>query len=157
MPQTLTIAEAAALTGLSKTAVRRRVERGSLPAVLRAGVRRIPLSELERQGLVPAGVGVAEAAGPPTQEAWSELLDRLVDQERRLAEYRLLAAQAESLHGEIEAERGARQAAEAALHEARARVRMLEARTSARPPGAGRALRAAAALLARAARARRLP
>lgn len=157
MPQTLTIAETAALTGLSKTAVRRRVERGTLRAVLHAGVRRIPLSELHRQGLVPAGDDVAEPTGQPAQEAWSDLLDRLVDQERRLAEYRLLTAQAESLHGEMEAERRARQAAEAALHEAQAQVRMLEARPPAHPPGVGGALRAAAALLIQAARARRLP
>jgi excisionase family DNA binding protein len=156
MPTTVTISEAAALTGLSKTAVRRRVERGSLPAVVRDGVRRIPVSELERQGLLaspgpaalPSGDEEPEAAPAPGHPAWGELLDRLVAQERELAGHRLLAAQAESLGAQVEGERRAREAAEAALHEARARVRALEARL-ARPVGrrvAAHAARVAAAL-----------
>lgn len=156
MPTTVTISEAAALTGLSKTAVRRRVERGSLPAVVRDGVRRIPLSELERQGLLsstghaaPPPVHEEPAAAPaPGHPALGELLDRLVAQERELAEHRLLAAQAESVGSQVEGERRAREAAEAALHEARARLQALEARLARRAVRrvAARAARVAAAL-----------
>ncbi len=49
--ETLTIAEAAEATGLTKKAIRNRVDRGQLRAVLRDGVRRIPRSELDRAGL----------------------------------------------------------------------------------------------------------
>jgi excisionase family DNA binding protein len=156
MPTTVTISEAAALTGLSKTAVRRRVERGSLPAVVRDGVRRIPLSELERQGLLSASDAAPrppndeppQAAPAPGHPAWGELLDRLVAQERELAEHRRLAAQAESLGAQVEVERRAREAAEAALHETRARLQALEARLARRAGRrvAAQAARAAAAL-----------
>jgi excisionase family DNA binding protein len=159
MPRTLTISEAAALTGLSKTALRRRVERGSLPAVVRDGVRRIPVSELERQGLLaPEGEGAGAPAEPtqlrpptPGYPDWGELLDRLVAQERALAEHRLLAARAESLGTQVQVERRARQAAEAALHEARAHARALEARLARRPGrrAAARVARLAAAVVDR--------
>jgi excisionase family DNA binding protein len=69
MPTTVTIAEAAALTGLSKTALRRRIERGSLPAVVRGGVRRIPVSELERRGLVRAASARADDPRPAADGA----------------------------------------------------------------------------------------
>src|ERR1041385_8916161 len=50
-PRTLTVEEAAQLTGLTKTALKRRIDRGTLPAVVRGGRRRIPVSELYRRGL----------------------------------------------------------------------------------------------------------
>ncbi len=49
----LSLAEAAETTGLSRKALARRIERGSLRSVLRDGQRYIPLSELERAGLLP--------------------------------------------------------------------------------------------------------
>jgi succinoglycan biosynthesis transport protein ExoP len=52
---TVTVSEAAALTGLSKAAVRQRIQRGSLASAVRDGQRLIPVSELERQGLLPSG------------------------------------------------------------------------------------------------------
>jgi len=147
MPRTVTIAEAAALTGLTKTAVRRRVERGSLSAVVRDGVRRIPVSELERQGLIAVeGDSTAPAAAAePAEPGWAELLDRLVAQERELAEYRQIAARAESLDRRLDAERRAREAAEAALHESRARVQALEAQPPPRPGAEARRLLGAGA------------
>ena len=48
----LTIREASRATGLSVKAVRGRVERGSLKAVMVDNRRRIPLSELMRAGLL---------------------------------------------------------------------------------------------------------
>ena len=50
--ETLTFAQAAEVTGLSKKALRNRVYRGQIRAVLKDGLRRIPRSELERLELV---------------------------------------------------------------------------------------------------------
>ena len=58
-PRTLTIKETAEATGLTIKAVRSRIERGTLPAVVRDGLRRIPYSELVRAGLVEADNGAA--------------------------------------------------------------------------------------------------
>ena len=49
--ESFTISEAAQLTGLTKKAVRHRVDRGRLHAVMEDGVRRITRSELKRAGL----------------------------------------------------------------------------------------------------------
>ena len=57
--RTLTIKETAEATGLTIKAVRSRIERGTLPAVVRDGLRRIPYSELVRAGLVEADNGAA--------------------------------------------------------------------------------------------------
>jgi chromosome segregation ATPase len=46
------VAEAAALTGLSKAAIRGRIRRGALASDVQDGRRRIPLAELQRQGLL---------------------------------------------------------------------------------------------------------
>jgi ribosomal protein L16 Arg81 hydroxylase len=50
--ETYTIREAAELCGVTVVAMRKRVDRGGVRAVLSAGVRRIPHSELERAGLL---------------------------------------------------------------------------------------------------------
>jgi excisionase family DNA binding protein len=117
--RTYTITEAADLTGLSRKAIARRVERGSLRSVVRNGRRRIPRSELVRNGLLedaekrpPAGApsspllprpGVGtdlEAAG--TNEdmlaaLFREVLDRFERQSQEIAQFRALTVQAESL------------------------------------------------------------
>jgi excisionase family DNA binding protein len=103
--ETLTIAEAADTTGLTKKAIRNRVDRGQLRAVLRDGVRRIPRSELDRIGLSEAGDGAAirqRAAPGQPQEAsgWNELLERLERQAGELAELRQLTRAAESLQAD---------------------------------------------------------
>ena len=46
------VAEAAALTGLSKAAIRGRIRRGALASEVQDGRHRIPLAELQSQGLV---------------------------------------------------------------------------------------------------------
>jgi hypothetical protein len=139
---TVTIAEAAELSGLSKIALRRRIERGSLPAVRREGVRRIPLAELRRQGLLreESGRGSAGALTPAGHPGWGELLDRLAAQERELLSLRALPAEAESLRARFAEEAHARRAAESALQEARARMREVEARLARRASLRGRLL-----------------
>jgi hypothetical protein len=52
LPRVLTATEAAAATGLTVRAIRRRLDRGTLQHVKRDGVRLIPRSELERHGLL---------------------------------------------------------------------------------------------------------
>jgi hypothetical protein len=102
--QTLTLKEAAEACGLSVKALQRRAERGTLRVVVRDGVRRLPLSELERAGLLPD----AEVRG---------LRDELARLERELATHRLLV---ERVERETAVEVEARQRAEAAAVEARA-------------------------------------
>jgi hypothetical protein len=134
------------MSGLTAKAIRRRLERGTIPSVLRDGVRRIPLSELQRQGLVSldgAPQGGSNGAGshggyPAGAEGWKEVIDRLLAQERELTEHRLLSAQAAA---ERDAERRAREALEQEFHReraelaaARARIAELEASPAATPP-----------------------
>lgn len=133
--ETLTIAEAAEATGLSKKALRNRVDRGQLRAVLREGVRRIPRSELERAGIaVRLPHEAADGADTPPQDeaespsleatAWRDVLERLERQAGELAELRVITRQAESLREErdrfeaaVQREHAERQAAEARLQE----------------------------------------
>lgn len=117
----LTIAEAAELTGLSRKAMARRVERGSVRSVLRSSRRLIPRSELIRVGLVPAeghsesgdlvdqllshSVAFSEEAGSDRsllEVLVRELLDRVQRQAAELAHYRALTAEAASLRLERE-------------------------------------------------------
>jgi len=131
--ETLTFAEAAKTTGLTKKALRNRVYRGQLQSVLRDRVRRIPRSELEREGLIPGnGEGTEtpktfqETPDVPAEtdresDVVSELLERLERQAAELGELRLLTREAESL----QVDRGR---LEGALHEARAKVTELEAK-----------------------------
>ena len=117
--RTYTITETAELTGLSRKAVARRVERGSLRSVVRNGRRRIPRSELVRAGLLdegeqrprdddPAapflphpssGGALAETGSSEDMLAalFREVLDRFERQSQEIAQYRALTVQAESL------------------------------------------------------------
>jgi excisionase family DNA binding protein len=106
VPQrTVTIAEAARLTGLSKAAIRSRIERGSLRVQKRGGIRRVPLDELAELGLLTTNEDIGEHA-PLTVD---ELLDRL---ERQAETIGALRAENESLSRDLEAERSRRQRAE---------------------------------------------
>jgi excisionase family DNA binding protein len=117
----LTIAEAAELTGLSRKAIARRVERGSIRSVLRSGKRLIPRSELIRVGLLPpagySGVdqlteavlshsvtrpGTGGGEQSLLEALVRELLDRVQSQAGELAQYKALTAEAESLRLERE-------------------------------------------------------
>jgi len=104
--ETFTIREAAERCEVSYQAMRRRVDRGSLQAVHKDGVRRIPRAELERAGLWP---GVRSGAPEEVQRLQAENEDL----RRELRELRLLPQQ-------VDAEREARERVEAALHQERA-------------------------------------
>lgn len=134
--RTYTIVEAAEATGLSRKAIARRLERGSLRSLVRNGRRLVPRSELVRAGLLPEEGAATEPQAPPqspvagTADTGSpevmlaalmrELLDRLERQGNEIASYRAITAQAESLHLERE------------VSELRTRLLALEGR----PPGA---------------------
>jgi len=117
--RTYTISEAAELTGVSRKAIARRVERGSLRSVVRNGRRRIPRSELVRAGLLEDGGQRAPRSGPASpplprpgpggelaeverpddmlSALFREVLDRFERQSQEIAQYRALTVQAESL------------------------------------------------------------
>ncbi len=122
--RTYTISEAAELTGLSRKAVTRRVERGSLRSLVRRGRRLIPRSELVRAGLIPPEADSPERTTPtpglpspqstPLADPLSpfgdqalgallrELLERLERQAGEIAQFRAITAQAESLRWDNE-------------------------------------------------------
>ena len=118
--RTYTISEAAELTGLSRKALARRVERGSLQYVVRDGRRRIPVAELVRVGLLQDDESadddefdprllLSEGARPrddlpvrydPGQTLAAvlrELFDRFERQATEIANLRALTVHAESL------------------------------------------------------------
>jgi excisionase family DNA binding protein len=102
--RTVTIAEAARLTGLSKAAIRSRIERGSLRVSKRGGVRRVPLDELAELGLLSG-----EDVGDREPLTTDQLLDRL---ERQAEQIGALRAENEALTRDLEIERARREAAE---------------------------------------------
>ena len=103
--RSVTIAEAAKLTGLSKEAIRSRIERGALRASKRGGVRRVPLDELAELGLLTGGEDIGDRS-PLTVD---QLLDRLERQAEQIGELR---AENESLTRDLEVERLRRERAE---------------------------------------------
>lgn len=120
----LTLREAADHCGVSLNALRKRSDRGQLRTVLSGGVRRVPLSELERQGLVPGADVRALRAD----------LDRA---RAELAEHRQLTQRAESA---LQAEGQAHNLTRDALAEQRAhrltaeqRLEALEENVARRP------------------------
>lgn len=129
--ETYTISEAAALSGLSQKAIRNRVDRGQLRAVKRAGVRRIPRSELRRANLLRGSQEAHEQPPEPdvaelrisNEPLVGQLLDRLERQAEQLGEYRALSRRAESLQEE-------RDLLEKAVQDARAEVLRAETRAA---------------------------
>ena len=103
--RSVTIAEAARLTGLSKEAIRARIDRGSLRASKRAGLRRVALDELAELGLLAGGEDVGDRS-PLTVD---QMLDRL---ERQAEQIGALRAENESLTRDLEVERLRRERAE---------------------------------------------
>jgi excisionase family DNA binding protein len=118
--RTFTVSEAAELTGLSRKALARRIERGSIRCVVRDGRRRIPVAELIRVGLLeneehaqdeefdprfllPGGsrpradLPVPYEASQTLAAVVRELFDRFERQAAELANFRALTVQAESL------------------------------------------------------------
>lgn len=98
---TVTIAQAAELTGLSETALRRRVERGTLVSVRRGRQRLMVVADLKRAGLIDTDAEIpdAEPSPPITVE---DTLDRLERQAERIGR---LEAELEQARRELDAER----------------------------------------------------
>src|SRR3954467_602794 len=96
--RTVTIAEAARLTGLSKAAIRSRIERGSLRVSKRGGGRRVPLDEPAERGLLGGGEDVGDHEPLTTDQ----LLDRL---ERQAEQIGALRGEKETPTPEIAIER----------------------------------------------------
>lgn len=147
VPPLLTIAEAATRTGLSKKAMRSRVDRGAIPVVKGADdVRRIALPTLVQLGLLtpegtpPAAPEAAPAAAPPAPVARAR-----ADADRVGAEATAAVAAVERLAGELathrllesqasereQQERRARHALEAELQAARASAKQAQLRADA--------------------------
>ncbi len=84
--ETYTLREAAALTGTTLAAMRKKAERGQLRTVIRDGKRRVPRAELERLGLP------VEPRPAATAEVVAELIARLEQQAAELASLRQLPA-----------------------------------------------------------------
>jgi excisionase family DNA binding protein len=87
----LTIAEASELTGLSKRALARRVERGQLPASKEGGLRRIEARALADAGLLNLATGAPPLWAPSRMDPGAvarEIVETLVRQSVELHELR---------------------------------------------------------------------
>jgi excisionase family DNA binding protein len=101
-----TIAEASELTGLSKRALARRIERGQLPAVKEGGLRYVMGSDLAAAGLLVGGTGKPPPWGRQRvkpEVVAREIVDTLVRQSVELHELRrqLRALVDESRHEDV--------------------------------------------------------
>jgi len=144
-----TIAEASALTGLSKRALARRIERGQLPAVKVGGLRYIEARALAEAGLLDLATG-----GPPVWASQKlapdavarEIVQTLVRQGIELHElqrsFEELGAESRrddtELRYEIDRARAERAELRAALEEAEQRIaelrRRIDGATESRSP-----------------------
>lgn len=82
--ETFTISEAAEFTGLTKKAVRHRVDRGQIRAEKDGGIRRISREELARVGLVPPIVEPPAERAPELTGQVLQLKSALAALEREL-------------------------------------------------------------------------
>lgn len=82
----LTIRDASRATGLSVKAIRRRVERGTLPHELVDGVRRVPMSALLCAGLLVTRPDARRADGSAAGDPLSALARRVEQLEARVTE-----------------------------------------------------------------------
>jgi len=118
--KTYTTQEAAAATGLSIRALRKRIERGQLRAVQHGRYWRLPHAELERAGLVPSeGTQIPEGT-EGTSDGLASLLAELeatraenVRLTQELVRLRPLPAQVDAVTESLQRERAERLAAEA--------------------------------------------
>jgi hypothetical protein len=135
----LTIAEASELTGLSKRALARRIERGQLPASKEDGLRRVEAGSLADAGLLNLATGEpplwAKTRMDPGAVA-REIVDTLVRQTVELHELRsrleLFVSESrhedEELRGEIERAHREREELRTALRRADERIAQLRTR-----------------------------
>jgi excisionase family DNA binding protein len=135
----LTIAEASELTGLSKRALARRIERRQLPASKEGGLRRIEARALADAGLLDLATGAPPLWARSRMDSGAvarEIVETLVRQSIELHELRsrLDSFVSESRHGDdlirAELERAQREREElrAALREADERIAALRTR-----------------------------
>lgn len=130
--QSYSLRDAADLCGVSLVAMRSRADRGTIQTVLHDGERRVPHAELERAGLLP--------------DAELQQLRRRVEQlTGELASSRQLVVSTELA---AEAERQARERAEAALFERQAAALAAEAAAAAAGEKAEEAIAASEELAA---------
>jgi excisionase family DNA binding protein len=132
----LTIAEASELTGLSKRALARRIERGQLPAIKEAGLRRVEARSLADAGLLNLATGApplwAQNRMDPGAVA-REIVETLVRQSVELHELRTRLDtfvdesrhDDELLRAEIERAQREREELRAALRKADQRIAQL--------------------------------
>jgi excisionase family DNA binding protein len=119
----LTIAEAAKLTGLSKQALRRRIERKSLPAIRRNGLRIVRAQDLAEAGLldlVTGGPPAIRAEKVDAQAVARELVQTVI---RQGIELHILAQRLEELEA---ATRAGHEAQQEELDQARRERRALQ-------------------------------
>jgi hypothetical protein len=121
--ETVTIAEAAKRTGITPKAIARRVERGTLQAIVKDGKRRLPVEELDK---LPRGTTDTTPVGEGNHGAAPLDLAHLV------ARLEILAAENMRLRLLTEHGESGREAVERELLEARARITQLEAVTQPR-------------------------
>lgn len=136
-PRTLTITQAAEVTGLSRKSIEHRVNRNQLQSVLKGSRRLIPVSELVRNGLlaedadgalVPAAPQLpAPQALPAAKGIHDELLDRLQRQAEELGRAKLLEQTAIADRDKLLEEQRTRERLERENGEARVQVAELEA------------------------------
>lgn len=135
-PRTLTIREAAEVCGITRTAMRGRVERGSVQSVLRHGVRRIPIAELERAGLLHHDGVEAGATGVAAVGAFhanvSGMAEVLAMLERLQSENKELVARAVAAETRLQLEQQTASSLQLEYHEVRARATQLEEQLQAR-------------------------
>jgi hypothetical protein len=121
--QTVTIAEAAQHSGMTAKAIARRIERGTLHAVIRDGKRRLPVSELEK---LPRGTTETTPKGKGNHGAAPVDLSPLIARIETLAAENMRLRVLQEQNGTVE-EQLRRE-----LVESRGRITELEATTSRR-------------------------
>jgi excisionase family DNA binding protein len=117
-----TVAEAAELTGATVKAIRNRCDRGQLRTVKRGGIRLIPLTELQRAGLLEASVELeaieaTAEAGEARELVDHALLAELAKAHETIGTLRALTERSSSTEAELAAERRRREQLERELQE----------------------------------------
>jgi hypothetical protein len=103
--ETVTITQAATRTGMTAKAIARRIERGTLQAIVKDGKRRIPVAELDR---LPRGTTKPATAGEGNHGATPVEIAPLIARLEALAgenmKLRLLQEQDSSTESELRAQ-----------------------------------------------------
>jgi hypothetical protein len=146
-PLTLNVADSARATGLSTKAIRRRIERGTLPSVLVGGHRRIEVSALVDAGLLITGLERGARGAAPGQVQPDAIVQRMAGHRRRLADELAISSSLDNdvrrFADQLRRERSRSRELAAQLATANARIALLEralrGAARARTDGSGRA------------------